>query len=171
MERDDLGENVLEQRLSSSVVCHCRRVVCMHFYAFLVAVYPLLQVRGSTRDGWLPAGCRLTSAMKRATADEAGRDEAAGSRRRKKGGWDEGAAAPFTPITGCGLPRFLTPGDQRPWEQVPKMQRDPLALEPRRRSRAGRLTPRIICQAPFTWATCRVGWPQSPCSPRSSQGP
>ena len=60
---------------------------------------------------------------------------------------DEGAAAPFTPLTDGVLPEFPTPGNRRPWEQVPKMHRDPLALEPGSRSPAGRLTPGIICRA------------------------
>ena len=64
--------------------------------------------------------------------------------RKKRGGWDEGAAAPFTPITGCGPPQFQTPGSDRPWERVPKKQRDRHALEPRSRGSAGLLTPRSL---------------------------
>ena len=114
----------------------------------LVAGYPLLQVRAkatarrATADGCLCClCCRLTCAMKRAAG------EGDPKPRKRRGGWDEGAAAPFTPLTGCGLPEFPTPGNRRPWEQVPKMHRDPLALEPGSRSPAGRLTPRIICRA------------------------
>ena len=62
---------------------------------------------------------------------------------KKTGGWDEGATAPFTPITGCEPPpQFQTPGSDRPWERVPKNQRARLALEPR--SSAGLLTPRSL---------------------------
>ena len=45
--------------------------------------------------------------------------------RKKRGGWDEGAAAPFTPITGFGPPasQFQTPGSARPWEREPKKHR------------------------------------------------